>query len=77
MTAFETAILRTAHRILRLGLLFVLTILLYTCVYIYYCAPDGGVINGFLQTVGVLLQHALASLGLLFAASAIPEVKTA
>ena len=75
MTRFETILLRTAHRILRLGLLFVLAILLYTCLYIYGCAPDGGVMNGFLETVGQLLQHALATLGLLFAASAIPEVK--
>lgn len=75
MKRFHKVLEKTAHRILRTGLLLTLLTLLYTCLYICRFAPDGGVMNGFLQTVGLLLQHAIATLGLLFAACAIPEVK--
>lgn len=75
MTKFHSILQTIAHRILRAGLLLVLLILLYTCLYIYFFAPDGGVMNGFLQKVGQLIQHALATLGLLFAALAIPDVR--
>ncbi len=74
MTKFHATLGKIAHRILRAGLLLALLTLLYTCLYIYFFAPDGGVMSGFLQTVGQLLQHVLATIGLLFAACAIPEV---
>lgn len=64
-----------SRRILRLGLPAVLTILLYTCWYIYTAAPDGGVMTSFLHTVAELLGNAIATLGLLIAAAAIPDVK--
>lgn len=75
MIKFYSILQTTARRILRAGPLLVLLMLLYTCLYIYFFAPDGGVMNGFLQTVSQLLQHILATLGLLLAACAIPEVR--
>jgi hypothetical protein len=66
---------RISKWILRLGTVWVLLILLYTCLYIYFCAPDHGTMRDFRHAVADLLCHAIATLCLLFVAAAIPDVK--
>ena len=66
---------KIAKWFLRFGSVWVLLILLYTCCYIYISAPDGGVMRDFKNSIAELLCHAIATLGLLFAAAAIPDVK--
>ena len=64
-----------AKAVLRASTVLILLILLYTCFYIYFFAPDGGAMRDFKHTVAQLLGHAIATLGLCFPAAAIPEVK--
>ena len=68
--------LRTASRIiLRLGFPMILGLLLYTCYYITNAIPDGGVMLNYQKVAAELLGNAIAALGILIAAAAIPEVK--
>ncbi len=72
MQRFEHYVHTIANIILRLGFPMILLVLLYTCYYICTAFPDGGVLLGFQKTVAELLGNAIASLGILIAAAAIP-----
>ena len=67
--------LAAAKLILRLGLPMILCVLLYTCYYIYTAFPDGGIILSYQRIAAELLGNAIAALGILIAAAAIPEVE--
>ncbi|MBE6639096.1 MAG: hypothetical protein E7616_06545 [Ruminococcaceae bacterium] len=75
MLKFEYYILTVVNIVLRLALPMILVVLLYTCHYIYTAAPDGGIMTGFLSVIAELLSTALASLGILIAGAAIPNIK--
>lgn len=61
--------------ILRLGLPMILGLLLYTCYYMLTKTPDGGIMLSYQRTAAELLGNAIASLGILIAAAAIPDVR--
>ena len=75
MNFFEKYAYPVAKWFLRLSTIWVLSILLYTCFYIYTSAPTAGTMIDFKNTVAQLLCHAIATLSLLFAAAAIPDIK--
>ena len=66
---------RAARGILRLAPFLVLLSLAYVCRYIQCAAPDGGVMTGFRLQVAEMLGCVIASLGLLIAGAAIPDVR--
>ena len=75
MNTFVSYAYAAARLLLRSTTVLILCILLYTCLYIYLNAPDGGAMRDFKQTVAQLLGHAIACLSLTFLAAAIPEVR--
>ena len=75
MRKFEYYANAAAKILLRAGIPLILLALLHTCFYILFAAPDGGVMLTFRMQISEMLANCLATLGLLIAAAAIPDIR--